>query len=189
MDDRLTMKLNLQINSIVQYLTVHVPQTSIVYLLGGSYRLRVSHSWSRTLDPPHHPWAWGANAGSPKCFPSPHLVPQQPTPLPSATATSHIRLNPNGELLPYLIYYYGKILKNACFSGKGWQSLHIINIMRIRKMLIYCVKLDHALYSINYGTCILHCKATFYACEKFMWTCQNRPLDKFIYMRSIVLYA
>ena len=24
-----------------------------------------------------------------------------------------------------------------------------INVMRIRKMLIYCVKLDHALYSIN----------------------------------------
>ena len=27
-----------------------------------------------------------------------------------------------------------------------------VNVMRIRKMLVYCVKLDHALYSINYGT-------------------------------------
>ena len=26
-----------------------------------------------------------------------------------------------------------------------------INVMRFREMLIYCVKLDHALYSINYG--------------------------------------
>ena len=44
------------------------------------------------------------------------------------------------------------ILKNVRFSGKGYQSLHIrINIMRIRKMLISCVKLDHALYSINYS--------------------------------------
>ena len=29
------------------------------------------------------------------------LAPQQPTPLPSATVTSHIRLNPNGELALY----------------------------------------------------------------------------------------
>ena len=37
------------------------------------------------------------------------------------------------------------ILKNACFSGKGRQSLHIIikNFMRIHKMLIPCIKLDH----------------------------------------------
>ena len=30
-----------------------------------------------------------------------------------------------------------------------------INIMRTRKTLIYCVKLDHALYSINYGRCLI----------------------------------
>ena len=42
------------------------------------------------------------------------------------------------------------ILKNVCFSGKGCQSLHI-NVMRIRKMLISRIKLDHALYSINYS--------------------------------------
>ena len=91
------------------------PTTSSNSLFAGrySYRLIVSHSWPRTLDTPHHPWAWGANAGSPKCFPSSPLTPQQPTPLPSATVTSHIRLNPNGELA-------------------------------------------------------LYCKATFYACEKFM---------------------
>ena len=42
------------------------------------------------------------------------------------------------------------ILKNVHFSGKDRQSLYI-NITRIHKMLIYCIKLDHALYSINYG--------------------------------------
>ena len=43
------------------------------------------------------------------------------------------------------------ILKNTHFSGKGRQSLHILlYVMRISKMLIY-VKLDHALYSINYS--------------------------------------
>ena len=53
---------------------------------------------------------------------------------------------------------YGKkiisILKNARFSGKGRQSLHIIiiiNIMRICKNRISYVRLDHTLYSINYG--------------------------------------
>ena len=30
-----------------------------------------------------------------------------------------------------------------------------INVMRICKTLIYCVKLDHALYSINYGNNII----------------------------------
>ena len=45
-------------------------------------------------------------------------------------------------------------LKNARFSGKGRQSLHIIYVMRIRKMLISYVRLDHTLYSINYG--IIH---------------------------------
>ena len=40
------------------------------------------------------------------------------------------------------------ILKNARSSGKGRQSLHNINVMRICKM---CIKLDHALHSINYG--------------------------------------
>ena len=49
------------------------------------------------------------------------------------------------------------ILKNACFSGKGHQLLRI-NIMRIHKMLISCVKLDHALYSINYGNTSLETK-------------------------------
>ena len=33
------------------------------------------------------------------------------------------------------------ILKNARFSGKGRQSLHIY----VMRMLIYCVKLDHAM--------------------------------------------
>ena len=42
--------------------------------------------------------------------------------------------------------------EKRAFSGKGRQSLRpYINVMKIRKMLIYCVKLDHALYSINYG--------------------------------------
>ena len=36
------------------------------------------------------------------------------------------------------------------FSGKGCQSLHI-HVMRIRNILISYVKLDHTLYSINYG--------------------------------------
>ena len=44
------------------------------------------------------------------------------------------------------------VLKNARFSGKGRQSLHTcIYVMRICKMLISYVKLDHTLYSINYG--------------------------------------
>ena len=53
--------------------------------------------------------------------------------------------------LSYLIYVWKKIisiLKNACFSGKGRQWLHI-HVMRI---CISYVKLDHTLYSINYGT-------------------------------------
>ena len=37
------------------------------------------------------------------------------------------------------------------FSGKGRHSLHI-NVMRISKMLISFVRLDHMLYSINYST-------------------------------------
>ena len=44
------------------------------------------------------------------------------------------------------------ILKNVQFSGKGCQLLHIIYVMRIRRMLILHVKLDHTLYSINYGS-------------------------------------
>ena len=32
----------------------------------------------------------------------------------------------------------------------------MINVMRMRKMLIYCVKLDHALYLINYGITIIY---------------------------------
>ena len=47
------------------------------------------------------------------------------------------------------------ILKNVGFSGKGRrQSLHnniIINVMRIRKMLISCVKLDYALTTVHLG--------------------------------------
>ena len=50
---------------------------------------------------------------------------------------------------------YGKkiisILKNVRFSGEDHQLLHIIHIMRIRKMLISYIKLDHTLHSINYG--------------------------------------
>ena len=50
---------------------------------------------------------------------------------------------------------YGKklsILKEECFSGKGRQY-NIIHVMKIRRMLISCVKLDHTctLYSINYA--------------------------------------
>ena len=41
--------------------------------------------------------------------------------------------------------------EKRAFSGKGRQSLHIIiNVKSIRKMLISCIKFDHALYSINY---------------------------------------
>ena len=43
-------------------------------------------------------------------------------------------------------------MKNVCFSGKGRQLLiyYIIHIMRIRY-----IRLDHTLYSINYGnSCI-----------------------------------
>ena len=48
------------------------------------------------------------------------------------------------------------ILKDARFSGEGRQSLHIIiYVMRIRKMLISYVTLDHTLYSINYGIYLL----------------------------------
>ena len=48
------------------------------------------------------------------------------------------------------------ILKNACFPGKGRQSLHIpviLNVMRFSKLPISYVKLDHniMLYSINYS--------------------------------------
>ena len=42
------------------------------------------------------------------------------------------------------------ILKNTRFLVKVVNcSIYKINVMRIRKMLIYCVKLDHALYSIT----------------------------------------
>ena len=43
------------------------------------------------------------------------------------------------------------ILKNVCFSGKGRQSLIYTYVMKICRMLISYIKLDHALYSINYG--------------------------------------
>ena len=45
--------------------------------------------------------------------------------------------------------------ENACFAGKGHQSLHIY-VMRIRKMLISYIKLDHTLYSNNYGIHLLY---------------------------------
>ena len=56
--------------------------------------------------------------------------------------------------IPYLIQYNAwtkifSVLKNTRFSGKGHPSLHNnyhINVVKIRKMLISCVKLDHALY-------------------------------------------
>ena len=41
--------------------------------------------------------------------------------------------------------------EKCALSGKGRQSLHIVHIMRIRKKLISYVRLDHTLYSINYG--------------------------------------
>ena len=45
-----------------------------------------------------------------------------------------------------------------CFSGKVRQSLHIITkLMRIHKKLISCMRLDHVLYSINYGIPKLYC--------------------------------
>ena len=58
----------------------------------------------------------------------------------------------------YCTYFnttYGKtiisILKDARFSSKDHHSFHICTyIMRICKMLISYVKLDHTLYSINY---------------------------------------
>ena len=40
------------------------------------------------------------------------------------------------------------IMKNEHFSGKGRQSL-IYKRYNIYKILISCIKLDHALYSIN----------------------------------------
>ena len=52
-------------------------------------------------------------------------------------------------------------LKNAPFSGKGRQLLHA-PYMRIRKMLISCIKLDHALYLINYGILICTIAEHFY---------------------------
>ena len=49
-------------------------------------------------------------------------------------------------------------MKNARFSGKGRQSAPYVYVMRIRKMLISYVRLDHTLYSINYGIlCLRHC--------------------------------
>ena len=42
------------------------------------------------------------------------------------------------------------LMRKMYFSGKGRQSLIIyINVMRIHKMLIYYIKLDHVLYSIT----------------------------------------
>jgi hypothetical protein len=46
--------------------------------------------------------------------------------------------------------------ENARFSGKGRQPLHTYKrYMTIRNMLISYVKLDHTLYSINYGSTVL----------------------------------
>ena len=41
------------------------------------------------------------------------------------------------------------ILKNAQFSGKGSQSFYNIYAMRIRKMLISYVRLDHTLTMVT----------------------------------------
>ena len=49
-------------------------------------------------------------------------------------------------------------MKNVRFSGQSLHSYCIISIIRIRKTLISYVKLDHTLYSINYGNLfIMHC--------------------------------
>ena len=56
-------------------------------------------------------------------------------------------------------------------------------VMRIRKILISCVKLDHVLYSINYGIQFnkyITVKVHFSVHEKIMRINQNRPLEKFI---------
>ena len=71
----------------------------------------------------------------------------------SHSAVFAVRLAQQQYYILYLISnrMHGKsILKNAHFSGKGHQSLHAscINVMRIRKMLIHCVKLDH-------GSCVV----------------------------------
>ena len=42
-------------------------------------------------------------------------------------------------------------MKSVHFSGKGRQLIHNIIINVIKVMLISCIKVDHALYSINYG--------------------------------------
>ena len=58
--------------------------------------------------------------------------------------------------------------KKINFSGKGRQSLHI-NVMRIRKMLISCVKLNHALYSINCGNPASHLILYLYGATKYTY--------------------
>ena len=87
------------------------PTTSskILYLPGGSYRLVVPHSWPLTFGSSPTPLGLGPYAGTPNAFLPPpplawpglalSLTPQQPTTLPSAAATRHFRLKPNGELL------------------------------------------------------------------------------------------
>ena len=50
----------------------------------------------------------------------------------------------------------GNFFENLHFSGKGRQLLHIYTL---RELLISYVKLDHTLYSINYGI-----KITFVTC-------------------------
>ena len=62
------------------------------------------------------------------------------------------------------------ILKNAHLLVKV-VSRSIDKRMRFRKMLIYCVKLDHALYSINYGS---YPYSLLYLCSAH--TCTVEPL-------------
>ena len=49
-------------------------------------------------------------------------------------------------------YVWKNNFEKIRFSGKGRQSLNVIitHIMRIRKILISYVRLDHTLYSVNY---------------------------------------
>ena len=73
------------------------------------------------------------------------------------------------------------ILKNVCFSGKDRQSLHInLKVMRICKMLIYCVKLDHALYLINYGNTNNIIICSMYLASKWIFCSFFFPFDHFI---------
>jgi hypothetical protein len=60
------------------------------------------------------------------------------------------------------------ILKNAHFSG--------INVMKIRKMLISYVRLNHTLYSINYGICF-HVVFTIYGFSSLICSSLTDPFS------------